>query len=322
MKYDTNEFISLLEVLSIVNKNIKDYHVDKKTLLEFYLIKDRIMFVIHSMFTKTGKLNYINIPYLKRCNRCKKKADLLFSVDPLKSWSFHLNMLPICGNDINIPEKESIELLITFHNKTYSFVIPKEKTHKWNLLASELIERKWTPEKDYKEDVTSYCNENKQEELLIKLKRYLKYLENNFKENNKNEKLTKELKNNIKKIKESNNGGLIDSEFELAIKVSKIDTALSISKARYIVEKILKKSYELEFGLSPKRKMLKELMLKLDNTLTPKILFEIKYIQKMGNSCVHPSSNFAQPSLAEVIKIMTGIVIINQWFIDTYNQHA
>ena len=146
---DSASIIEVMEYMSRSGEYFKDYRANGRLMTQYYVVKDELMYFLHMRFTRTGCLQYTKIPFLKRCVKCKQKADALYRIDYNKSWEYHLNMLPACESDIDIPEKMTIELQIRFKNRFFSFHIPEPKTVLWGLSSDELTERNWVPEQDY-----------------------------------------------------------------------------------------------------------------------------------------------------------------------------
>jgi hypothetical protein len=139
----------VLELLRSGNLLVRSNTVNKEEQAVFYNLKDVIMEIFHKNLYKTKQLSYQRIPYLKRCNKCKTKADALYQLDPTLSWAYHLSMLPKCDNDIEDINRSTIEQVIIWGGEQFSFQIPIDRTNKWGLDISILNIKQWIPEKDF-----------------------------------------------------------------------------------------------------------------------------------------------------------------------------
>jgi hypothetical protein len=168
-----NDLMELLILLEEAGFKSSRSRPSKYELDQYYVLKNEIMSLIHYRYYGTDRLQYVRIPFIRRCIQCKKKADVLAQIDTSKSWDYHLNMLPRCPNDTVVPEKAIIEVIVSFPDNTFAFQIPESKTILWNQPPQILPERQWIPHKDFKETRPPRFDFPNLGDYIVELKRKL-----------------------------------------------------------------------------------------------------------------------------------------------------
>ena len=136
-----------------------------------------MMLSFHHIFTNAGELRYRKIPYLRRCRSCKRKADMLFTLDSSKSWGYHLNTLPTCPNDELVPQKTTLEQIITLEKQNFAFHIPEGATVLWGISTTQYVERPWIPHEEFSsQELYGNIEEIPFEEIIGELKKRLRIL--------------------------------------------------------------------------------------------------------------------------------------------------
>ncbi len=117
--------------------------------MSLYAAKDALMRVFHRLLSRTGDVSYYLVPYLRRCARCKRRADALHEADPGRTWEYHLNLMPRCPEDEEVPERSSIAQVIRWGGQRFEFHIPRPKIVGWGLDPQSLESKTWVPERDF-----------------------------------------------------------------------------------------------------------------------------------------------------------------------------
>ncbi|MBI1924610.1 DUF4145 domain-containing protein [Candidatus Poribacteria bacterium] len=337
---NSDEFVlQTLFLLDLGNYRARQKDERKDQRIQFFTIKDEVMRLIHEAFTNTGSLRYSRVPFLRRCLACKRKADLLHKEDTQKSWEYHLNMLPQCPDDTDVPEKAAIELLLLYKGERFSFHIPESKTILWSLSPEEMIEKKWVPEVDFDRSDRWKIDTRPLKDIVTKLKLYMNVFQEALAniqqvqigelQTSGDKRVDANIANQLQRIKKkldslSKQLGQLNTQFFMALRVAQIDPSLAIAKSRYIVERVLRQAYQRETGDSAGRQMIEQLSQKLRSQgVLPSIVHaHVSFVQNIGNVCIHPQDpdGMLDPTMEDVEQAIYAAIRVTEWYFEKYNE--
>ncbi len=150
MKDLTSVWFKLLTLIDQANHLIKQgdwFDEDKRY---FYNQKDEFLEFIIKKRPAGIEIKFHYIPYLKYSNITKDKAGKLMRADiDKKPFEYYLSMVEPCSQDIELPEKATIEIEINCEKRVFCFHIPQYKTTEWNLDINTLPKKVWISGKEF-----------------------------------------------------------------------------------------------------------------------------------------------------------------------------
>ena len=69
--------------------------------------------------------------------------------DTWRPFEYFLSMVKPCADDVEITEKATIEVEITYQDRVYSFHIPLTKTIDWDIDIDQLPRKAWLSGKEF-----------------------------------------------------------------------------------------------------------------------------------------------------------------------------
>jgi hypothetical protein len=148
--YLKDPWLRLLGLLDHGNHWIKEgdwYEEDKRL---FYDLKDQIMEKIHREPPRGAVVNVLRVPYLQRCTQCKDKAGgLMRSSGGKTGFEYYLNQIPPCPDDVEIPERASLEMEVVYFGRLFCFHVPVDKMREWSIDVASLRTKDWIPARDF-----------------------------------------------------------------------------------------------------------------------------------------------------------------------------
>ena len=108
-----------------------------------------ISFIIKNR-PKELPLEIYYIPYYKYSKQTKDKAgEIMRADDTWRPFEYFLSMVKPCADDVEITEKATIEVEITYQDRVYSFHIPLTKTIDWDIDIDQLPRKAWLSGKEF-----------------------------------------------------------------------------------------------------------------------------------------------------------------------------
>lgn len=154
MSNETNDkWFKLLTLLDQTNHLIKegDWYVEDK--IEFYEMKDKFLSYVIDNKPEELPLTIYYIPYYKYSKETKDKAgELMRSDDQWRTFEYYLSQVEPCSHDVEITEKATIEVEITYEKRIFSFHTPITKTLEWGINIDELPRKAWLSGKEFHRD--------------------------------------------------------------------------------------------------------------------------------------------------------------------------
>ena len=146
----TDKWFKLLTLFDQTNHLVKegDWYIEDK--LEFYEMKDNFLSFIIKNRPKELPLEIYYIPYYKYSKQTKDKAgEKMRADDTWRPFEYFLSMVKPCADDVEITEKATIEVEITYQDRVYSFHIPLTKTIDWDIDIDQLPRKAWLSGKEF-----------------------------------------------------------------------------------------------------------------------------------------------------------------------------
>lgn len=143
------KILRLLELLEAGTHMARSADRADRLRICFFALKDQAMAVLHRLLRDTGAVSYHLAPYVKRCVTCKKRADVLHTADPSRSWEYHLNLLPTCPRDEEILDRSTVSMTVRWQNRKFNLHAPRKEALKWNLAVDDLDRKVWVPDRDF-----------------------------------------------------------------------------------------------------------------------------------------------------------------------------
>ncbi|HTN69442.1 MAG TPA: hypothetical protein VLZ33_08260 [Dysgonamonadaceae bacterium] len=145
-----DKWFKLLTLLDQTDYLIKegDWYIEDK--MEFYEIKDSFLSFMIKNRPEELPLEIYYIPYYKYSKQTKDKAgELMRSDDQWRPFEYYLSSVEPCSDDIEMTEKATIEVEITYQNRIFSFHTPINKIEDWELDIDQLPRKAWLSGKEY-----------------------------------------------------------------------------------------------------------------------------------------------------------------------------
>ena len=147
-------WLKLLMLIDKLNRMVKEIDFNESSVNEFYKIKDEILELIikHKQdFIKT-QLSYV--PYYRYSNTTKDKAgDLMRKDFTRKSFEYYLSKIDPSDEDIEMPEKATIEIIATIDSINFSFHLPYLKAKSFGIDIHNLPKKVWISNKDFQKKI-------------------------------------------------------------------------------------------------------------------------------------------------------------------------
>ena len=149
----TDKWFKLLTLLDQTNHLIKegDWYMEDK--IEFYEMKDNFLSFIIKNRPEELPLEINYIPYYKYSKQTKDKAgEIMRADDTWRPFEYYLSMVEPSEDDIEITDKATIEVEITYQDRVFSFHVPINKIEDWELDIDQLPKKAWLSGKEFHRD--------------------------------------------------------------------------------------------------------------------------------------------------------------------------
>lgn len=146
----TDKWFKLLTLLDQTDYIMKegDWYMEDK--MEFYEMKDKFLSYIIKNRPEELPLEVYYMPYFKYSKKTKDKAgEIMRADDTWRPFEYYLSMVEPCEDDVEISEKATIEVEITYEGRVFSFLVPLTKTLDWDLDIDQLPRKAWLSGKDF-----------------------------------------------------------------------------------------------------------------------------------------------------------------------------
>jgi|LSQX01.1.fsa_nt_gb hypothetical protein len=145
-----NTWFKLLTLFEQLNHLVKEGEWFEEDIEEFYLMKDQFLDLIYREKPENIKIKLMYVPYFKYCQETKDKAGVLMRNEfPRKPFEYYLSMVEPSEDDLEIPEKATIEMEVNFENRLFCFHIPVERTIDWDMDKNALPKKVWVSGKEF-----------------------------------------------------------------------------------------------------------------------------------------------------------------------------
>lgn len=142
--------LKLLTLFERANHYVKEGEWYESDRSELYALKDKFLTKFYKNKPEGVEIELMYVPYMKYCQETKDKAGQLMRADGNKqSFEYYLAQVKPYSEDIEIPEKATIEMLITYIGRTWCFHIPQRLVSDWKLVISQLKRKVWMNGKDF-----------------------------------------------------------------------------------------------------------------------------------------------------------------------------
>ena len=146
----TDKWFKLLTLLDQTDYLIKegDWYIEDK--MEFYELKDKFLSYVIENRPAELPLEVYYLPYYKYSKQTKDKAgEIMRGDDTWRPFEYYLAIVGPSKHDIEITEKATIEVEITYDGRVFSFLVPLTKTIDWNLDIDELPRKAFLSGKEF-----------------------------------------------------------------------------------------------------------------------------------------------------------------------------
>lgn len=146
----TDKWFKLLTLLDQTDYLMKegDWYIEDK--MEFYEMKDKFLAHIIKNRPEELAMEVYYIPYYKYSKQTKDKAgEIMRADDTWRPFEYYLSKVGPGENDIEITEKATIEVEVTYEGRLFSFQVPLNKTIDWDLDIDQLPRKAWLSGKEF-----------------------------------------------------------------------------------------------------------------------------------------------------------------------------
>lgn len=146
----TNNWFKLLTLLDQTDYLMKegDWYMEDK--MEFYEMKDKFLSYIIENRPEELSLEVFYMPYFKYSKQTKDKAgEIMRADDTWRPFEYYLSMVEPSEDDIEITDKATIEVEVTYDGRLFSFHVPLAKTANWDIEVDELPRKAWLSGKEH-----------------------------------------------------------------------------------------------------------------------------------------------------------------------------
>ena len=145
-----DDFLKLLTLFERANHYVKEgdwYESDRR---ELYALKDRFLTAVYKKPYAGAKIELLYIPYYRYSYATKDQAGAMMRADGNKQpFEYYLSQIPPTSNDVEIPEKATIEMLIEYKGRVWCFHMPEHLTSDWGVDTSKLKRKVWMNGRDF-----------------------------------------------------------------------------------------------------------------------------------------------------------------------------
>ena len=144
-------FLELLNLFERANHYIKEGNWYESDRAEMYALKDRFLTIVYNNigWIRGAGLQLFYVPYYLYSRETKDEAGAMMRADNNRMpFEYYLSQLQPSVNDIEIPEKATIEMRIEY-KRFYSFHIPQHLISRWGLNINNLERKIWINDKEF-----------------------------------------------------------------------------------------------------------------------------------------------------------------------------
>lgn len=148
-----DKWFKLLTLFDQTNYLIKEGEWYLEDKMEFYEMKDKFLtFIIKNRPEELDIATYY-IPYYKYSKATKDKAgELMREDEKWRPFEYFLSLVEPTSDDVEVTEKATIEVEVTYQDRDFSFQIPINKMPDWDLDIDQLPRKSWLSGKEYHRD--------------------------------------------------------------------------------------------------------------------------------------------------------------------------
>lgn len=146
----TDKWFKLLTLLDQTDYLMKegDWYIEDK--MEFYEMKDKFLSFVIKDRPEELPLEVFYMPYYKYSKQTKDKAgEIMRADDTWRPFEYYLAMVDPSEDDVEVTEKATIEVEITYEDRLFSFQVPLSKTIDWDLDIDELPRKAFLSGKEF-----------------------------------------------------------------------------------------------------------------------------------------------------------------------------
>ena len=146
----SNTWFKLLTLFEQSNHLVKEGEWFEEDRYEFFTLKDQFLELIVKTKPEPLSVNFYYVPYWKYSNTTKDKAgDLMRSEAKKRPFGYYLSQVEPCSEDMEIPEKATLEIEVTCEDRLFSFHVPVEKTLGWDIDTKSFPKKTWISGKEF-----------------------------------------------------------------------------------------------------------------------------------------------------------------------------
>lgn len=141
-----NTFVWLKILINIdkLNRKVKEPGWDYESKQEVYRLKDAVIKKLLTSKPAEVSVRLYYVPYFLYSTETKDRAGQLMRQDTERHpFEYYLSQVPPSANDIEIPEKASVEVVAECMEQTFSFHMPIGKIKECGYSAASLERKAW-----------------------------------------------------------------------------------------------------------------------------------------------------------------------------------
>lgn len=159
-------WFKLLTLFDEINHLVKQGDWYREDVEDFYRRKDEFLKLIAVSGPEVLDVKYFYVPYIKYSNTSKDKAGDLMRKDSNKQpFEYYLSQIETGPDDVEVPEKATIELVIECSGRAFSYHIPRAKTKDWPVDWNQVEKKVWISGKEFHK--RKYAEMKKEIERLL-----------------------------------------------------------------------------------------------------------------------------------------------------------
>jgi hypothetical protein len=147
---DSDPLLDLLLLIDKANHYVKEGEWNSFDKDSIYALKDRFLSQIYTRQPKGTEIELFYVPYYKYSRETKDKAGEMMRRDGNKhNFDYYLALIEPSANDYEVPGAGTIEMLITYRNKTWSFHLLEDLARRLNIDITKLSRKEWVNQRDF-----------------------------------------------------------------------------------------------------------------------------------------------------------------------------
>lgn len=143
-------WLKLLINVDKLNRKVKEPGWSEESKQKVYRLKDKVIKKLLSDRPSSVSVNLYYVPYFRYSIGTKDRAGMLMRQDTeRRPFEYYLSQVPPSADDIEVPEKASIEVVAVCMDQSFSFHMPVTVVEECGYSISALERKAWISQSNF-----------------------------------------------------------------------------------------------------------------------------------------------------------------------------